>query len=184
MGTEKEREGVVNTCHACIVALVGASSVASAQFYADVLADSMDVTFFGSGDLTGAPDGGGAYLSLGPDGAGAPLGYLTLGWTGGLTTGAGIDLQIFDVSSSFSETADVSVSVDGVSFTYVGSIDAVNNQLDIDPFFSGGFNFVRIDNPDPDSIIDIDAVAGFYVPSPSGVALLGLAGVAGLRRRR
>lgn len=167
-----------------ILAVGGLVSTAGAQIYADSLADSMNVTFFGTSNLTGAPDSGGAYLSTAGDGAGGLLGYVTLGWSGGLTTGAGVDLQIFDVSSSSTETADVWVSADSVSFTFVGSIDAVNNMLDIDGLYSGGFSYVRIDNPNPDSIIDIDAVAGFYVPTPGSAVVLALGGLMYSRRRR
>lgn len=167
-----------------MLAVGGLVSAAQSQIYADILADSANVTFFGTSNLTGAPDGGGAYLSTASDGAGGALGYVTLQWSGGLTTGLGVDLQIIDVANSSTETADVWVSSNGVGFTFVGSIDAVNNSLDIDGLYSGAFSYVRIDNPNPDSIIDIDTVAGFYVPTPGSSLMLAIAGLACVRRRR
>ena len=105
-------------------------------------------------------------------------------WSGGVTTGLGVDLQIFDVASSSSETADVWVSSKGGGFTFVGSIDAVNNTLDINGFYTGVFSYVRIDNPNPDSIIDIDAVAGFCVPAPGTAAVMAMGGLVCVRRRK
>ena len=165
--------------------VAGLSTVSNGQIYADFLDDFADVTFFGSGDLTGDLDGGGAFLSTAPDGQGGALGFVTLGWSSGLTTGIGIDIQIFDIGSSISETADVWVSSDGVGFTFVGSINAIDNTLDIDSLYSGAFSYVRVDNTNPNSIIDIDAIAGFYsVPTPGTTVAIALAGLFGTRRRR
>ena len=40
-----------------MLAIGGLVSTAGAQIYADILADSMDVTFFGTSNLTGVPMG-------------------------------------------------------------------------------------------------------------------------------
>lgn len=167
------------------VVVAGAAGTANAQFWADNLVNSEFVTFYGSGLVTGAPDGGGAFLSDGTDGSGGNSGSLVLSWDTALTAGDGVDLIIVDNGSNSGETVDISVSADGVNFTYVGTVDAVNNQLDFGVAFNGGFSFVRLDNPDLNNIIDIDAVGGFFqVPSPAAAGLLAGAGLLAARRRR
>lgn len=166
-----------------------AAAPAQAITYADQFVSATNTTSFGSGVVTGAPDGGGRFLGDTFDPPANP-GTLTVKFSAGLTTGAGADLFVVDVVSSANETADVFVSADGVSFTFVGGLNAVANSLDIDALYSGVFSYVKLTNSSNLVSIDIDAVGGYYdappIPEPSTYALMGvgLLGVALAQRRR
>lgn len=183
---------------ACSSVAVAASLVGSSAMAALVYADSavrVDTTNFGSGVLTGAPDNGGAWLSNTSDPP-TLLGSITAGFAGGLADGAGVDLVIYDCCSiggapSASESADVFVSTDGVSFTLLGAYGAGVNSFDFNGIYAGVVNYVRIVNTSRTDSPDIDAFQGNYaaataVPEPAGLGLvaLALAGVAGWSRRR
>ena len=79
---------------AVVFGAVVVSSASAAVINADTLVSTQDVTFFGSGVLTGAPDSGGAFLSnTDPP---TNLGFVILRFTGGLVDRAGPDLHVFD----------------------------------------------------------------------------------------
>lgn len=171
-------------------AIAAASSApAMAAIYADS-ATTEDVIFFGSDTLTGAPDGGGAFLSNTFDPPTA-LGSIIWGFSGGLTTGVGTDLQLYDVANSAIELYQLAVSNDGLGFTVIGVFDTLMTSFDLDSYgFSGDFSFVRVVNAGEVNSPDFDAAAGFYapapVPLPASLPLLlaGLGGIAVLRRRK
>ena len=158
--------------------------------YADSLVDSQFVSSFFSGDVTGAPDGGGMWLGDTSDPPDNP-GYITVGFSGGIIDGIGDDIFVVDVASSSSETANVFVSSDNVSFTLIGELNAVANSIDISGLFGATIHFVKIANSSNRVSMDVDAVGGNYaqevddtppqnqVPEPSTLLFLGL-GVVGL----
>lgn len=162
----------------------------AAVIWADSLVDSEFVTSFGSGDVTGPPDGGGLFLGDDFDPPDNP-GMITVEFFTPLGDGPGDDLEIVDVVSSANETADISVSSDNISFTLIGGINAVNNTIDIGGLFTDPVRFVKVANSSEAVSIDVDAVGGNFefefgeVPAPGGLALvsLGLMGLV-LRRRR
>lgn len=170
-------------------ALYGWVGAANAiPIYADS-ATTQDVSFFGSGILTGAPDGGGAFLSNTVDPP-TLLGSIIAGFSGGLADGAGIDLIIYDCCETgnprSTELADVFVSTDGVAFSFLGAYGNVVNSFDFNGVFSGVVNYVKIVNTATVNSPDIDAFEGKYAaetpapaPAPATLALLGL-GLAGL----
>lgn len=164
---------------AVITGMLATGAVQAAPIYADSLVDSENVSAFGSGVVTGAPDGGGLFLGDTFDPPENP-GYLTVGFSGGLTDGPGDDLFVNDVASSVDETADVYVSNDATSFTLIGGIDAVNNSIDINGLFTDNIHYVKIANSSTEESIDVDAVGGNHaapaqdVPEPGSLALLGL----------
>jgi PEP-CTERM motif len=167
--------------------LAGLSTSAHAVVYADALVSQQFTTSFGSGLVTGAPDGGGRFLGDTFDPPANP-GNIVVKFTSGLTTGVGADLFVVDVASSANETANVFVSPDNVNFTFVGGLNAVANTLDFGGLYSGVFYYVRLVNSSTLASIDIDAVAGNFaapVPEPSTYALFGAGALlmAGWKRR-
>ena len=163
-----------------------AGTAAAAPIYATSLVTSSNVTAFNSGNVTGAPDGGGLWLgsTLDPP---AQLGSLTVSFATALGDGAGADLVIVDVFSTPTETFNVEVSMNGTTFTLLGQFDAVANMVDFGGF--GPVSFVRLTNTSRTASADIDAIYGNYaaaVPEPSTFALgaLGLSALVAKRRRR
>lgn len=175
-----------------LVTIATAALLAAPAANAAVFADSAtteDVTFFGSGTLTGGPDRGGAFLSDSFDPPDA-LGSITFGFSGGLVDGPGADIEFYEVTSSASETFDVSLSADGSSFTSLGEFSATNNVVDIAGAFAGRFDFVRVTNTSTSVSADLDAAEGFHeaaaipVPAALPLTLTALAGLAVIGRRR
>ena len=172
-----------------IAALVTTSTALAAPIYDDTFVSSQFITNFGSADVTGAPDGGGKFLGDTFDPPANP-GYIIVKFSAGLVDGVGDDLFVTDVGSSSNETADLFVSADNLSYTFVGQLNAVANQLDIAGAFAGTFYYVKVANASTRVSIDIDTVGGYHaaavVPEPSTYALFGagLAVLAGLSRRR
>ncbi|MDI9246566.1 PEP-CTERM sorting domain-containing protein [Marinobacter sp. CHS3-4] len=175
-----------NACF-CLLMILGLIWISPAQatpIYADSLVASSFVTSFGSGDVTGAPDGGGLFLGDDFDPPTNP-GSITVGFSGGLGDGAGDDIFVVDVASSVNETANIYASTDNISFTFLGMVNAVANSLDINGLFSGAINYLRIDNASTEVSIDIDAVGGYYayeprdVPEPASILIM-LAGLLGI----
>ena len=162
------------------------TSAMAAPIYASALVTSSNVTAFGSGIVTGAPDGGGLFLGSTFDPP-AQLGSLTVSFATPLGNGVGADLVVLDVVSSTNETFNVEVSTNGVLFTSLGEFNAVANQVDFGAF-AGAVNFVRLTNTSRTNSVDVDAVFGNFestatVPEPTSLLLLG-SGIAGLVARR
>jgi hypothetical protein len=163
-------------------------TTAQAQIYADTLVSQQFTTSFGSGLVTGAPDGGGRFLGSTFDPPANP-GNIVVRFTSGLTTGPGADLFVVDIGSSANETANVFVSPDNVTFTFVGGLNAVANTLDFGALYSGDFSYVRLVNSSTLVSIDIDAVGGNFaaaVPEPATYAMFGAGALllGALKRRR
>jgi hypothetical protein len=163
-------------------------TAAQAQIYADTLVSQQFTTSFGSGLVTGAPDGGGRFLGSTFDPPANP-GNIVVRFTSGLTTGPGADLFVVDVGSSANETANVFVSPDNVTFTFVGGLNAVANTLDFGALYTGVFSYVRLVNSSTLVSIDIDAVGGNFaapVPEPATYAMFGAGALllGALKRRR
>ena len=171
-----------------LCALALSNNAMAVPIYADSLVDSQFVTAFGSGTVTGAPDGGGLFLGDTFDPPNNP-GFITVGFSGGLADGAGDDIFVIDVVSSSNETAEIFVSNDNVSFTSIGILNAVNNSIDIGGLFTDPIFFVKVANASTQVSIDIDAVGGNYaaaVPEPMTAALiaLGLIGFGASRKMK
>ena len=173
-----------------MLGILACSSAASAGvIYADFIAETQDVSFFGSGILTGAPDSGGAWLSNTPDPP-TNLGFITAGFTIGLIDGPGDDIVIHDCCGGSlplsTEFADVFVSNNGTDFTFLGFYGDGVNSFDLNGVFGLSVHFVKIVNTSTLNSPDIDAFQGNYIPGPSAVALLSLAllGVRSRRRKR
>jgi hypothetical protein len=163
----------------CILASSGS---VSAAIFADFIDETQDVVSFGSGILTGAPDEGGAFLSNTFDPP-TNLGFITAGFTPGLTNGPGDDIVIYDAIGGFpsgDEMADVFVSTDGGAFTFLGEYGAGVNSFDLNGVFGGVVHYVKIVNTATENSPDIDAFQGNYaVPEPSA-AILAALGIVGL----
>jgi hypothetical protein len=168
-----------------------APTAANADF-ATSLVSQTNTTAFGSGNVTGAPDGGGRWLGNTSDPPQFP-GNLTVFFANPLGNGAGADLRIYDVASSSNETFNVFVSTDNFLLTFLGEYSATNNLVDWDGLFSGPVHYVRLVNTSQVASADIDAVEGFYrfvnpaIPEPStwAMLILGFGAVgAAMRSRR
>jgi PEP-CTERM motif len=173
---------------ASILAVGLLSTAAQAQIYADTLVSQQFTTSFGSGLVTGAPDGGGRFLGSTFDPPANP-GNIVVRFTNGLTTGPGPDLFVIDVANSVNETANIFVSPDNVTFTFVGGLNAVANKLDFGALYTGVFSYVRIVNSSTLVSIDIDAVGGNFaapVPEPATYAMFGVGALllGAFKRRR
>jgi len=155
---------------------------------------TQNVSFFGSGILTGGPDGGGAFLSNTSDPP-TLLGSITFGFGVSLFDGVGDDFELFDVTQSIDEIYDVALSGDGVSFTSIGTFTTLVNGIDINGAFAGVFSFIRVTNTSTVNSADLDAAEGFnvasgvsVVPLPAALPLFGtglaLMGFIGWRRKR
>ena len=152
-----------------------------------------NVTFFGGGILTGAPDGGGAFLSNTSDPP-TLLGSITWGFGVQFFDGPGDDLELFDIFASADETFDLALSNDGISFSSLGSFNTFGSLLfDINGAFTGPFSFIRVTNTSLINSPDFDAAEVFNIvdvapiPIPAALPLflsgLGIAGFLGRRRK-
>ncbi|WP_017669059.1 PEPxxWA-CTERM sorting domain-containing protein [Sandarakinorhabdus sp. AAP62] len=179
----------IMTSAALLAAL--AAGPAQASFFADSLVSAVNTTSFGSGLVTGAPDGGGLFIGSDSDPPTFP-GQFTVGFSTALGDGAGADLRLYELASSANETFDLFVSSDNINFTLIGGFNATNAFIDFNGQFAGPVSFVKIVNSSTVVSADFDAIEGLYafnggaVPEPGSWAMMlagfGLVGAA-LRRR-
>ncbi len=173
---------------AALAAGIAFAGSANAAIFASG-ATTENVTSFGSGVLTGAPDGGGAFLSNTFDPP-TLLGSITWEFADALIDGAGDDLRLYEVAAFPNETFTVGLSADGMSFTTLGEFDSSNLLIDIAGLFMGPFLFVRVTNTSAVNSPDFDAIEGFHlaseIPVPAALPLMiaGLGAVGALTRRR
>lgn len=172
----------------CVLGIVAQIAIpaSAATIYASSLVSSSNVTSFGSGDVTGAPDDGGLWLGSTIDPP-AQLGSFTVSFSTALGNGAGADLEILDIASSPDETFNVEVSTNNITYTLLGEYSATNNQIDFGAYNSP-VSYVRLTNTSTVASADIDALWGNYsvVPVPAAAWLFGsgLLGLVGLARRK
>ncbi len=175
---------------AVLLATLAAAPVAASSS-ADTLVSAIDVTSFGNGLVTGAPDGGGLFLSNTfdpPD----RLGQFTVDFLTPLGDGPGADLRLHEVIGSCSELFEVRVSSDNIGFTLIGGFNATQGPIDFGGVFGGPVSCVRLVNAGTVNSPDFDALEGLHayrgvIPEPASWVMLiagsGLAG-ASFRRRR
>lgn len=164
-----------------------ASSTAHAAFFATTLVSQTNTTAFGSGLVTGAPDGGGRFLGSDFDPPTFP-GEFTVSFATALGDGAGADLRLYELASSANETFDLFVSSDNISFTLIGGFNATNALIDFNGLFGGPITYVKLVNSSQQVSADFDALEGLYafrggaIPEPASWAMLiagfGLVGAA------
>jgi hypothetical protein len=179
------------TLAAAIAATLAAGAAQAANF-ADSLASQINTTAFGSGLVTGAPDGGGLWLGSTSDPPQA-LGQFTVGFSTALGDGAGADLRLYELASSANETFDLFVSSDNVSFTLIGGFNATDAFIDFAGLFAGPVSFVRLVNTstlvsaDFDALEGLNTFSGGVVPEPGSWAMMiagfGLVGAVARRRK-
>lgn len=153
--------------------------------------DTENVTFFGSGILTGAPDNGGAFLSNTFDPP-TLLGSITFGFGVSFFDGAGADFELIDVTQNADEMYDVALSADGISFFSLGVFTTLINGIDINGAFAGPFSFIRVTSTSTVNSADLDTAQVFFtapeVPIPAALPLflsgMGLVGFLGRRRKK
>lgn len=145
-----------------------------------------------SGDITGAPNNGGYFLS--EFGSVSTLeSWIEVQMAAPVFLGMGADLRIFDwdaAETNADESASIYVKTNiGDAFTLVGTVIGGSSEgfLDIDPAdFAGEINYVRIEGITGANALDVDALAGLHViPLPPAILLFGsgLLGLIGLARK-
>lgn len=175
---------------AAAIAVVGFAGSAQAVPFA-TSAVTQDVTSFGSGVLTGAPDGGGAFLSNTSDPP-TLAGSIVFGFDVDMFDGAGADFRLIDVTQDVTELYDVAISGDGISFTSLGVFDTTVGDIDVNGLFAGLFSFIRVTNagqvnsPDLDAAEALNVSAAVPVPAalPLMAAVVGVFGLTARRRRK
>ena len=191
-----------------------AQNAGAAVIYADLLVDSECVTGFkaigGSdatfGNVTGAPDNGGLFLADTPDAdIDRNSGFITVRFFAGIscTFAEVCNLRVIDRvgGENDQETFNISISIDGESFTSVGEANALPDQNGVDllsvPLPDEPFFFVKVASSSgmrppptfqPGFSVDVDTVEHNFVPivPEPGTGLLraaGLGAIAWQRRR-
>ncbi len=171
-----------------LVAFFCVQGVSRASVFASSLVSSQFVTSFGSGNVTGAPDGGGLFLGDTFDPPAHP-GFIIVHFNTPLIDGPGDDIRVIDVVNSTNETANISVSSDGINFTLIGGLNAVANTINVAGLFAGQFSYIKVANSSTLVSIDVDAVEGINavtIPEPATFLSIGcgLCGLLVFRRRR
>lgn len=154
------------------------SMPSNAAIFANSLVTSDFATSFGSGNVTGAPDNGGLFLSDTPDPP-TTMGFIVVDFAVPLGDGEGDDILVIDVFKQIEETADVFVSTDGIDFIFAKSINSLDAGIDLSSIFSGPINFLKVQNTSTEKAIDIDTIQGNFeysepVKTPEPTALIGV----------
>lgn len=160
-------------------------------------------TFLSSGSeswLTGAPDADVDGNGYGWDAgdldivagwrSNAPSENIVMKWDLAIPDVAGDDLSI-TLYRGPNASANVLASVDGTSFTQIGSIDGgtpgyfAELTFDFDGLFADDVQYVKVERVanGPQTGMFFDAFGGAVAPEPTSLTLLAI-GVAGLLRRR